>query len=143
MFGPKNNKLGNSIERFDTIIGQSLRVEGNLIVSQAIRVDGYVNGNIFQADSETATVAVAEGAMVNGDIRASHVIISGKLKGNIFSTDRVEILKTAEIEGDIIFGSVGVEVGARVTGKLSPIEITEPEHASVQLIAQSTQQITA
>jgi len=81
--------------------------------------------------------------MVNGDIRASHVIISGKLKGNIFSTDRVEILKTAEIEGDIIFGSVGVEVGARVTGKLSPIEITEPEHASVQLIAQSTQQITA
>jgi len=104
MFGPKNNKLGNSIERFDTIIGQSLRVEGNLIVSQAIRVDGYVNGNIFQADSETATVAVAEGAMVNGDIRASHVIISGKL---------------------------------------TPIEITEPELAPVQLIVQSTQQITA
>ena len=142
MFRPKNNKLGHSIERFDTIIGQSLRVEGNLIVSQATRVDGYVNGNIFQADSETATVAVADGAMVNGDIRASHVIISGKLKGNIFSSARVEILKTAEIEGDIIFGSLGIEIGARVTGKLSPIERSEPELSSMQLIAQSSQQIT-
>ena len=80
--------------------------------------------------------------MVIGDVRASHVIISGRLNGNIFSTARVEILKTAEIEGDIIFGSVGIEVGARVTGKLSPIETTEQENAAVQLIAQTTQQIT-
>jgi hypothetical protein len=52
-------------------------------------VDGVVNGNILQDDEHEATVAIAKGATVTGDIRAKHVIVSGTLRGNIFSSDRV------------------------------------------------------
>ena len=143
MFGSKSNKLGQSIEQFDTILGESLRVEGDLIVNQAIRINGFVNGNIFQADGATATVAIASGASVIGDIRAGQVIVSGRVKGNIFSTDRVEVLETADIEGDIVYKTIGIALGAKVTGQIGSIEKGEPKLVVEKIIKLASQPLSA
>ena len=115
MFKSKSNQeLGKSVESFETIIGSSLRVDGNLLLRSSVRIDGLVNGNILQEDGCEATVAIAKGATVTGDIRAKHVIVSGNLLGNIFSSDRVELLETAFVSGDITYGTLGMQVGAKV-----------------------------
>lgn len=106
MFARKKSALGKSIEKFESIVGQSLRVDGNLFINQCLRIDGVVNGNIFQEEDKEATVAVAKGALVTGDIRAQHVIISGEVQGNIFSSGRVEMLATAHVQGDIRYGTI-------------------------------------
>ena len=40
-------KLGKTIDSFETIIGTTVRIDGNLSISQSVRIDGVVNGNIF------------------------------------------------------------------------------------------------
>jgi hypothetical protein len=140
MFKSKaNQNLGKSVENFETIIGTSLRVDGNLLLRNSVRIDGVVNGNILQEDAHDATVAIAKGATVTGDIRAKHVIVSGTLRGNIFTSDRVELLETAFVTGDITYGILGMQVGARVEGKLRQADNESSAHTAEILIAQAMQ----
>lgn len=122
MFKFEKASLGRSVEKFESIVGASLRVEGDLIISQSLRIDGMVNGNIYQADGSSATVAIAPGATVNGNISVNDVIVSGAIKGNIAAPGRVELIETAKVDGDVTYGSIGVAVGARIMGQLRQID---------------------
>lgn len=131
MFKFKASPLGRSTEKFESIVGASLCVRGDLIIRQSLRIDGTVLGNILQAEDTAATVAVAPGAQVCGDITVHDVIVSGTLKGNIVATGRVELIDTARIDGDVTYGSLGVAVGARIAGQLRQIdELSQTEAIS-------------
>jgi len=123
MFNLRNNKklLGKSNESFETIIGESLRIEGNLNISQSVRLDGQLNGNVLQVDGKQTTVAISQSATVVGDIRAEYVIVAGKVIGNIFTNNRVELLETAEVIGDINYAFLGMEIGAKIKGNVNEI----------------------
>ena len=122
MFKPQKSNLGKSIETFESIVGATLRVEGDLIINKSLRIDGIVNGDIYQAEGAKATVAIAPGATVSGNISVQDVIVSGTLKGNIRSSGRVELIQTTAVEGDIHYGSIGIAVGARIVGQLNQID---------------------
>jgi cytoskeletal protein CcmA (bactofilin family) len=122
MFKFEKANLGRSVEKFESIVGATLRIEGDLIISHSLRIDGVVNGNIYQADGTSATVAIAPGATVNGNLAVNDVIISGSLKGNISAPGRVELIDTAKVDGDVTYGSLGVAVGARIMGQLRQID---------------------
>ena len=49
MFKPQKSNLGKSVETFESIVGATLRVEGDLIINKSLRIDGIVNGDIYQA----------------------------------------------------------------------------------------------
>lgn len=135
----KKASLGRSVESFESIIGKTLRIDGNLMISQGVRIDGLLNGNIFQEEGKTATVAISESGTVHGNIQAQHVIVSGRVKGDIFSLDRVELLATAHIEGEITYGSIGIEVGAKILGKLNQVNERNAGDAADMLITQVRQ----
>ena len=71
------------------------------------RIAGIVNGSVFSND----TVIVSEGAIINADINANVILISGTVKGNIKASSRVEIIKPARFEGTITTPSLIVEEG--------------------------------
>ena len=67
-------------------------------------------------------MAIAPGALVQGNVAVNDVIVSGTLKGNITAPGRVELIDTAKVEGDVTYGSIGVAVGARIMGQLRQID---------------------
>lgn len=121
MLKRKKSLLGKSVEIFDSIIGKTLRIEGDIVISKSLRVDGIVNGNIIQADGDEATVAIAVGAQITGNINANNVIVSGFVKGNVNSTGRVELIETAHVEGNVTYGKIGVSLGAKIIGQLAQL----------------------
>lgn len=89
------------------IIEEGCRFEGNLSFTGTVRIAGYVNGTIFSND----TLIVSEGAVINADINANIVVISGSVKGNIKATSRVEMRRPARFEGTVTSPSLIVEEG--------------------------------
>ena len=89
------------------IIEKGCKFEGNLSFNGVARIAGKVNGAIFSND----TVIISEGALINADINANIIIISGTVTGNIRASSRVEIIKPARFEGTIITPSLIVEEG--------------------------------
>ena len=112
MFKFEKAPLGRSMEKFESIVGPTLKVQGDLVISQSLRIDGVVHGNILQAEGTSATVAVAAGASVTGNITVHTLIVSG----------RVELVDSARVEGDVTYGSLGVAVGAHIMGQLRQID---------------------
>lgn len=89
------------------IIEEGCRFEGNLSFSGTARIAGEINGSVFSND----TVIVSEGAVVNADIKANVILISGMVRGDVQATGRVEIIKPARFEGMITTPSLIVEEG--------------------------------
>jgi cytoskeletal protein CcmA (bactofilin family) len=130
MFKAQKSNLGKSVETFESIVGATLRVEGDLVISKSLRIDGAVTGDIYQGEGSKATVAIAPGATVLGNISVQDVIVSGTLKGNIVSSGRVEFIETAVVEGDVTYGSIGIAVGARIVGQLKQIDASAHNDAA-------------
>jgi cytoskeletal protein CcmA (bactofilin family) len=117
MFGKrKTSLLLPTNERFDTLIGKTSEIYGRMVVGESLRIDGKVVGNIESEENSKVTVAVGEDGEVVGDIFAYRVMIAGKVEGNIYATERVEFHQTAQVRGDVTYGSIGIEHGARVIG---------------------------
>jgi cytoskeletal protein CcmA (bactofilin family) len=89
------------------IIEEGCKFEGNLSFSGVVRIAGVVNGSVFSND----TLIISEGAVINADINANVVIISGSVKGNVKASSRVEIRRPARFEGTVIAPSLIVEEG--------------------------------
>jgi len=89
------------------IIEEGCKFEGNLSFNGVARIAGIVNGSIFSND----TVIISDGAIINADINANIILISGTVKGNIKASSRVEILKPARFEGTITTPSLIVDEG--------------------------------
>jgi cytoskeletal protein CcmA (bactofilin family) len=89
------------------IIEEGCRFEGNLSFNGVVRIAGNVTGSIFSND----TLIISDAAIINADINANIILISGTVKGNIKATSRVEIRKPARFEGTITSPSLIVEEG--------------------------------
>lgn len=113
-----NQKSHATLVKFDTIIGSTITIEGNLHLSGNIRVDGKVIGNISPINGKEVTVAIGENGVINGDIQCNHLIVSGTVIGNINVTHKVEILDHAKIEGDVSYNLLSMDPGSTITGHL-------------------------
>jgi cytoskeletal protein CcmA (bactofilin family) len=130
MFNIKKNNstpLVKSPERFDTLIGRQTEIQGTLRVVQSVRIDGKVIGNIEASKDQAITVVIGQEGEVQGDVIASRVIVAGKVSGNIDAYERVELMASSLVQGDVKYGSIAVEHGARLLGLLLQVDASLPQ----------------
>jgi cytoskeletal protein CcmA (bactofilin family) len=116
-----NGFLQATVEHFETIIGSNTEVHGRIVIDKGMRVDGKVIGNIETPPNSTVSVALGGAGQVLGDISAYRVLVAGKVEGNIYATERVELHDGAEVRGDITYGQIGIEPGAKLFGLMIAI----------------------
>ena len=115
MFGRKGSKPQS---RIDCLIGAGTRVEGNVIFSGGLRIDGQVCGSIVAEEGKPGTLVVSEQARVEGEIRAPHLVINGAVCGPVYSAEYVELQAKANVTGDVYYNTLEMQVGAVVQGRL-------------------------
>jgi len=125
MFGSKKDKstpLVISQERFDTLVGRHTEIQGRLVLQESVRIDGRVVGNIEAPREVSSTVVIGATGEVQGDIMAHRVVVAGKIAGQIHALERVELHQGCLVQGDIKYGSIAIEHGARVQGLLLQVD---------------------
>jgi cytoskeletal protein CcmA (bactofilin family) len=115
MFGGKTSKPQT---RIDSLIGDGTTVEGNVIFSGGLRVDGRVKGNVLTADDQPSTLVISERARVEGEIRVSHAVINGTVIGPVFGGEYVELQAKSNVTGDVHYRTLEIQLGAVVQGRL-------------------------
>ena len=114
MFGGK----GMPQTRIDSLIGDGTTVEGNVIFSGGLRVDGRVKGNVLTADEQPSTLVLSERARIEGEIRVSHAVINGTVIGPVFGGEYVELQAKSNVTGDVHYRTLEIQLGAVVQGRL-------------------------
>ena len=122
MFG-NNNKQNAKVSskgngQVDTLVGRNTHVEGDIEFTGGLYVDGKVTGTIRGGADGQAMLSISEHGVVEGDIHVAHVVVNGRLVGNIHQAQNVELLGNAHIQGNIQYQLLQMAVGAAITGQL-------------------------
>jgi cytoskeletal protein CcmA (bactofilin family) len=94
-------------------IGRTLFIKGEISGSEALYIDGRIEGKINMPESR---VTVGRNGKVDASIQAREVVIMGKVNGNIQCSDRVDIRSEGSVTGDISTVRISVEDGAALKG---------------------------
>ena len=134
-----NKSLATHSEKFDTIIGRTTTIQGTLILLDSVRIDGRVQGNVESAPDCKIAVAIGPTGDVTGDIKAHRVMVAGKVFGHVHAADRVEFQKDSVVQGDISYGSIAVEHGARLSGLVIQNQSLDASASGAQVAIQLAQ----
>jgi cytoskeletal protein CcmA (bactofilin family) len=108
-----------------SLIAQGSRIEGNLRFSEGLRIDGEVIGNTAASPDQPSILVISEAAMVQGEVRADHVIINGTVRGPVHARELLELQPKARIEGDVFYKALEMHQGAMIAGQLKPLDSDE------------------
>ena len=136
-----NKSLSASSEKFDTIIGRTTTIQGTLVLLDSVRIDGRVVGNVESAPDCKIAVAIGPTGEVTGDIKAHRVMVAGKVFGHIHAADRVEFQKDSLVQGDVSYGSIAVEHGAKLSGLILQNKTMEDSATGAQAAIQTAQSV--
>ncbi|UCB51882.1 MAG: polymer-forming cytoskeletal protein [Candidatus Zixiibacteriota bacterium] len=117
------NRKDRGGEGLNTIIGKDSVIEGTIKVQGGVRIDGAVRGRISASES----LAVGDTGTVEAELAVKTAVIGGKVFGNIFAQDKIELQSKAVVEGDVTTKNLVVEEGAVFHGRCNMKETsTEP-----------------
>jgi cytoskeletal protein CcmA (bactofilin family) len=115
MWGNKRNKHHG---RINTIIGKETKIFGDIDFSGGLHVDGHIVGNIASGEDDKASITISEHGLVEGEIHIPNIIINGKVEGNIYSSNHLELVKKARIYGNVYYNVIEIAIGAEINGNL-------------------------
>ncbi len=107
MFKKEEGAAGN-----ETIIANGVKVEGDFSSPGNVRIDGTVIGSV-KAEGD---LIVTETAVIQADVSAANAVVAGEIKGDIAAVEKLELLGTAKIHGNIACRTLTVEAGAVISG---------------------------
>ncbi|MGY0556557.1 MULTISPECIES: bactofilin family protein [unclassified Lysobacter] len=98
----------------ESLIAADLTIEGKIEGTGHVRIAGKFNGDV----NVQGNLTIETGAKLTGGVRAQKVIVAGELEGNIESAQRVEVLESGALIGDVKAGSLIVAAGSRMRGQV-------------------------
>ncbi len=106
-------------EGYQMYLGQKCRLTGVLKVQGMVRIDGFVEGEVFGSD----LIQVGKEGTIEATVHAKHIVAQGPLRGDIFAREKVELLSPAKVEGTIDSPVFLLEEGVLVNGilKMAPL----------------------
>ena len=123
MFKKEKTKLSSvaPVSKIETIIGPNAHFRGEIQSDGGVRVDGIFEGTI----DITGNLVIGEGAKIIADINATNISIAGAVKGDI-GGNRVEILETGRVWGNLTINSLLLNEGAYLRGQTTMHADIEP-----------------
>lgn len=112
----KGFKADNSEDTGQGRISRGVEVSGDVVFADALQVDGKVTGKVT---SENGSLHIEQSGQVDAEVAVGVCVIRGSVRGDITAKSRIEIYKTARVEGDINAPVLLVEEGAVLCGSIS------------------------
>ncbi|HNR90471.1 MAG TPA: polymer-forming cytoskeletal protein [Spirochaetota bacterium] len=97
----------------DNVIGENSYFTGKFIINGSLRIDGRFEGKYLQAEQ----LYVGPNGKVRTNINAVSLIIEGLIIGNINASNRVLLMPTAKILGDIKTPELIIQNGVILEGR--------------------------
>ncbi len=119
-----------------TIIAQDAEINGDIIFSGVLQIDGRIVGNI---DAEQGVVRISEHGRVEGVIKAPNVLINGEVTGDVHAGEHLELDAKARINGSLYYRLIEMLMGAQVSGTLNLLSETATVTPIAQIAARASQ----
>jgi cytoskeletal protein CcmA (bactofilin family) len=110
-------------DEINAFLGKNTEFDGKLSFTGSVRVDGRFKGEI----SGDGTLIVGDSAKVQADVRVSHLIISGEIRGSLFAGEKIEIHAPGNVFGNLQAPVVVIDEGVVFDGQCRMLAANKPE----------------
>jgi cytoskeletal protein CcmA (bactofilin family) len=114
----KRNAASRASAGVESLIGNRTSIRGDIEFAGGLHVDGHVKGTLVSDPAGDGTLIVSDKGSIEGEIRAPHVVVNGRVTGDIWASERVELAANARVNGNIHYKVLEMAAGAQVTGQL-------------------------
>lgn len=121
----KREEGGHEIE---TIIGPTVKVEGDFSAAGDVVVEGAVSGQLRTEQS----LRIGEQAKIAANVAAGIALVAGEIIGNVTVRETLEVTNTGKIFGDIRTKVLTIAAGAIINGKVQVGEEERPTRPDVK-----------
>jgi cytoskeletal protein CcmA (bactofilin family) len=98
----------------NTIIGPGTSVSGDIESGGFTRVDGNIRGDV----NAQGRVVIGEKARMKSNVSGTFVTVGGVVFGNVLASERLVVLATGLIMGDVITRRIQADDGCLVHGRV-------------------------
>jgi cytoskeletal protein CcmA (bactofilin family) len=98
----------------NTIIGPGTSVYGDIESGGFIRVDGSLRGDL----TARGQIVVGEKARIKSNISGTSITIGGVVYGNVLASERLIVLSTGLVLGNIVTRRIQADEGCFIHGKI-------------------------
>lgn len=116
----KNNEH-KGLEKITTTLGKETNFQGVLKFRESLKIDGKFEGEIVSP----GYLVVENGAVVTANIKVGSIVIGGIVRGNIEASEKLEMLATGQVFGNIRTAKLKIADGVVFEGKCEMIKSPE------------------
>jgi len=113
----KNSDI-KGIEKISTTLGKETVFRGTMKFSESLKIDGNFEGDI----ESSGFLYIEEGAEVRADIKVRAVVVGGVVHGNITASEKLEMLSTGQVYGNIRTAKLRIADGVVFDGRCEMIK---------------------
>jgi cytoskeletal protein CcmA (bactofilin family) len=104
-----------SAPRGNASIGQGIRIKGEVTGSEDLYMDGVVDGKL---NLTNGSLTIGPNGTVKADVNAREVIVHGRIDGKVTGRDKVQLMSTCHVTGEVQTERLAIEEGALLRGKV-------------------------
>jgi cytoskeletal protein CcmA (bactofilin family) len=106
------------LEKISTTLGRETAFNGIMRFKNSLKIDGAFTGEIVS----TGFLYIENGASVTANIRVGSIVIGGTVKGNVEAAEKLEMLTTGKVFGNIRTAKLKIADGVVFEGKCEMIK---------------------
>lgn len=100
--------------RKESVIASDITIEGKIEGGGSVRIAGKFKGDV----NVNGNLTIETNASLTGQVTAKAITIAGELNGNILNAEKVDLLESGVVNGDIKAGTLTVAAGSRMRGQV-------------------------
>lgn len=128
MLGKHGKRRSNKI---DTLVGQNSELQGDLVFTGGLHIDGRIKGNVIATEGSDSTLTLSNHGRIEGEVRVPYISLNGEVMGDVYASEKIELASHARIKGDVYYNLLEMAMGAEVNGSLvHQAEVTKKPHKS-------------
>jgi cytoskeletal protein CcmA (bactofilin family) len=126
--------------RGNASIGQGIRIKGEVTGSEDLYMDGVVDGKL---NLTNGSLTIGPNGTVKADVNAREVIVHGRIDGKVTGREKVHLMSTCHVTGEVQTERLAIEEGALFRGKVEAGRLASKTEAKSAGVAGSNKSAEA
>lgn len=142
MFRKRKPSPAIKLTQLSSLIAEGVVIEGDLVFSQGLRIDGQVHGQVTgraASGAQPALLVLSQTGAIEGSVHCGNALINGSVTGDLEIDDYVELQAGARITGTLRYRQLQMDVGAVVQGQLVRIGDDAVASSSAEVVELKTE----
>lgn len=106
------------VSKLSSLIAPGVEIVGDVIVTDGLRVDGRIEGNVRSKPGSRGLLVLSERGGIRGTVRVHDAVVNGTIDGDLEVEHYLELQANARVTGNITYRQLRLDCGAVVQGRL-------------------------